>query len=139
MPRSTVRHLGAIRTAARRRFSADEVALSWLIDVALPVTTHEELLTPNRHYLHESILVYAYSICGPVRAKATTAYRSRIDDPDFAFHYAFVTRFEAALARNDAMSIWTQHIARFFDGYIGHVFECARVAPCRRVMRLRLR
>ena len=58
-----------------------------------------------------------------VGAKATAAYRYRIDDPAFAFYCAFVTRFEAALARNDAMSIWTQQVARLFDGYIGHVFE----------------
>ncbi len=56
-------------------------------------------------------------------AKATAAYRYRIDDPAFAFYYAFVTRFEAALARNDPMSIWTQHVAPLFDNYIGHVFE----------------
>ena len=56
-------------------------------------------------------------------AKATAAFRYRIDDPAFAFYYAFVTRFEAALARNDAMSIWSQHVSGIFDGYIGHVFE----------------
>jgi AAA+ ATPase superfamily predicted ATPase len=58
-----------------------------------------------------------------VGAKATAPYRYRIDDPAFAFYYAFVTRFEAALARNDPMTIWTEHVSRLFDGYIGHVFE----------------
>lgn len=58
-----------------------------------------------------------------VGAKATAVYRYRIDDPAFAFYYAFVTRFEAALARNDPSTIWTKHVARLFDSHIGHVFE----------------
>lgn len=58
-----------------------------------------------------------------IGAHPTAPYRYRIDDPAFAFYYEFVTRFEAALVRNDAMKVWERHIAPVFDGYVGHVFE----------------
>lgn len=58
-----------------------------------------------------------------IGTKATAPYRYRIDDPAFAFYSEFVTRFETALVRNDAMHIWVQHIAPHFDQYVGRVFE----------------
>jgi len=58
-----------------------------------------------------------------IGAHPTAPYRYRIHDPAFAFHYEFVTRFEAALVRNDPSKIWERHIAPAFDGYVGHVFE----------------
>lgn len=58
-----------------------------------------------------------------VGAHTTAPFRYRIDDPAFAFYYEFVTRFEAALARNDPAAIWRQHIEPVLDTYIGHVFE----------------
>lgn len=58
-----------------------------------------------------------------IGAHPTAPYRYRIDDPAFAFYYEFVTRFEAALVRNDPTKIWERHIAPVFDGYVGHVFE----------------
>ena len=79
--------------------------------------------TVVRRMLHELIDLGYLRRGHNVEAKATAAHRYRIDDPAFAFYYAFVTRFEASLARNNPMSIWTRHVARLFDSYIGHVFE----------------
>jgi AAA+ ATPase superfamily predicted ATPase len=58
-----------------------------------------------------------------IGAHSTAPYRFRIDDPAFAFYYEFVTRFEAALVRNDPLKVWDRHIAPVFDSYVGHVFE----------------
>ena len=58
-----------------------------------------------------------------IGAKNTSPIRYRIDDPAFAFYYAFTARYEAALARHDPRRIWADHIKVDFDGYIGHVFE----------------
>ena len=79
--------------------------------------------TAVRRMLHKLIDLGYLRSERNVGAKATAAYRYRIDDPAVAFYYAFVTRFEAALARNNPTSIWTKHVARLFDSCIGHVFE----------------
>lgn len=89
--------------------------------------------TVVRRMLHKLIDLGYVRSGSNVGARATAAYRYRIDDPAFAFCYAFVTRFEAALARNTPMSIWTKQVARLFDRYIGHVFEQITAQAYRRL------
>lgn len=58
-----------------------------------------------------------------IGAPPKAPFRYRIDDPAFAFYYEFVTRFESAIVRNNALDVWNMRIASTFDSYVGHIFE----------------
>jgi uncharacterized protein len=58
-----------------------------------------------------------------IGAMKTSAFRYRIDDPAFAFHFQFVAPLTAALERNAPTDIWSSEIAPYFDAYVGHIFE----------------
>lgn len=90
---------------------------------------------PVRRIIDKLIDLGFVSLDRNIGAKATTPFRYRIDDPAFAFYYEFVTRFEAALVRNNPREVWGQHIQPHFDGYVGHVFEQIAAQAYRRLTR----
>lgn len=74
-----------------------------------------------------------------IGAQHTSPFQYRVDDPAFAFYYAFTARYEATLARHDAQQVWADHIRAAFNGYLGHVFErIAEQAYLRLARRLHL-
>lgn len=51
------------------------------------------------------------------------AYRYRVADPAFRFHYHFVAPLESALATQHPDAVWKGHIEPNLDSYMGSVFE----------------